>query len=160
MSFFKGDGHLNKLVLKYIGVDDWSRPTYETESGEILKDVNCGDSPIELTTVCGGFDGEPDTPIEKISRFKDVEITIVGDEHLPSEDEKRRCMMLSRLQSDCEYYLGFGNRSDRHLYHTTPHEHIEEMKKLYDSFSESQKPEWITLEDIKNYEAQMLQTSM
>ncbi|MFC7462051.1 LPD11 domain-containing protein [Hydrogenophaga defluvii] len=61
--------------------------------------------------------------------------------------------LLARLQQDCEYYLGYGNRSAKHLWSTNETEQIAKMKALYDGFSE--KPEWISLEDIAQYEAQM-----
>ena len=53
-------------------------------------------------------------------------------------------MMLSRLQLDCKYYLGCGNRNKKHLWADTVEEHIAYMKELYNGFSEDEKPEWIT----------------
>jgi hypothetical protein len=50
--------------LKFIGVDFWSRPVYEDESGELWKDVNLGNGAIYLHSSCNNeFDGEPDMPI-------------------------------------------------------------------------------------------------
>lgn len=65
-------------------------------------------------------------------------------------------MMLSRLQLDCKYYLGYGNRNKKHLWADTVEEHIAYMKELYNGFSEDEKPEWITLDDIENYEQEMM----
>lgn len=65
-------------------------------------------------------------------------------------------MMLSRLQMDCKYYLGYGNRNIKHLWGDTVEEHIAYMKELYNGFSEDEKPEWITLDDIENYEQEMM----
>ena len=65
-------------------------------------------------------------------------------------------MMLGRLKSDCEYYLGCGNRSARQLYYKDEQEHINEMKKLYNSFPEGEKPEWLRWEDILKYEELMV----
>lgn len=39
--------------------------------------------------------------------------------------------MLSRLQTDCRYYLGNGNRNKKHLYYGDEQKHIDKMKKLY-----------------------------
>ena len=64
-------------------------------------------------------------------------------------------MMLDRLRSDCEYFLNKGNGYVGHLYYKDVDEHIEEMKKIYNSFSENEKPEWITLEDIDDYKNKM-----
>lgn len=64
--------------------------------------------------------------------------------------------MLSRLQQDCEYFLGYGNRCEKHLWADTAKEHIEEMKKLYKLLPVE--PEWISMDDIEKYEKEMLKT--
>ena len=64
-------------------------------------------------------------------------------------------MLLDRLKSDCEYFLGYGNGSERHLWAGNIDDQIAKMKELYNSFSDDQKPEWITMEDINNYEKEM-----
>src|SRR5699024_10913013 len=53
-------------------------------------------------------------------------------------------MLLVRLRSDCEYFLGYGNGSERHLWAGNIDEQIAKMKELYNSFTDDQKPEWIT----------------
>lgn len=58
--------------------------------------------------------------------------------------------MLSRLQSDCEYYLGFGGRSEKVLWAGDVDGHIEEMKRLWNKLPE--KPEWLSMEEILDYE--------
>lgn len=64
-------------------------------------------------------------------------------------------MMLSRLQSDCEYYLGSGGQNAEHaLYYHDEKKHIEEMKKIYDILPI--KPEWLTEEKLKEYEKLLL----
>lgn len=64
-------------------------------------------------------------------------------------------MLLDRLRSDCEYFLGYGNGSERHLWAGNIDDQIAKMKELYNSFTDDQKPEWITMEDINNYEKEM-----
>lgn len=64
-------------------------------------------------------------------------------------------MLLDRLRSDCDYFLGYGNGSERHLWAGNIDEQIAKMKELYNSFTDDQKPEWITMEDIDNYEKKM-----
>jgi hypothetical protein len=61
--------------------------------------------------------------------------------------------LLGRLQQDCEYYLGHGNRAKKHLWAGDEAEQIKKMKELYAGFAE--KPAWITLEDIERYSAAM-----
>ncbi len=70
-------------------------------------------------------------------------------------DLKFRRMLLGRLQADCEYYLGFGNRSPKRLWAGSEEEQIEYMTKLYESFKENEKPMWITMEKIKEYSREM-----
>lgn len=62
--------------------------------------------------------------------------------------------LLSRLQQDCEYYLGAGGRHKKHLWAQDEAEQIQKMKELYAGLTE--KPEWITLADIERYEAAMV----
>ena len=62
--------------------------------------------------------------------------------------------LLSRLQQDCEYYLGHGNRAKKHLWAGDEAEQIAKMKEIYAILPE--KPEWITLEQIAQYEAAMV----
>lgn len=146
---------MKKLVLAFIGTDDWSRPVYKDENGKLFKDVNCGDGVISLCTVCGGFEGEPNTPIDHIETYQNVVIEITGTEGEPTKTEKYNYQMLSRLKMDCDYYLGYGNRNAKRLWADTEEEHIDEMKKIYNSFSEDKKPEWLTWSDIVNYETLM-----
>lgn len=62
-------------------------------------------------------------------------------------------MMLSRLQMDCEYYLGNGNRHPKHLWAGNEDRQIAEMKRLYRALIV--KPKWISMKDIKGYERGM-----
>lgn len=147
---------MEKLILNFLGIDSWSRPVYEDQNGKLFKDINCDHGQINLCTVYGGFDGEPDTPIQYIKRYQDLEIEIIGKEEQPTREEKFNYQMLDRLRSDCDYYLGNGNRSKKHLYYKDEQEHIDKMKELYNSFTEDKKPEWITYEEILNYEELMV----
>lgn len=62
-------------------------------------------------------------------------------------------MLLSRLKSDCDYFLGNGNRYEKHLWAGNIDDQIAKMKELYNKLPE--KPEWLTMEDIENYEKEM-----
>lgn len=66
-----------------------------------------------------------------------------------------RYMLLGRLQSDCEYYLNYGNRNTNRLWAGDESRQIELMKRLHDSFSEEEKPEWLTMEEIIAYGKEM-----
>lgn len=61
--------------------------------------------------------------------------------------------MLDRLRSDCDYYLGNGNRNEKFLWAKTVDAQIEEMRDIYNKLKE--KPEWLTDKDIDEYEREM-----
>ena len=67
-----------------------------------------------------------------------------------------RYMLLGRLQADCEYYLDFGYRNTKRLWAGSEERQIDFMIKLYDSFSEDEKPEWLTMDKIKEYSKEMI----
>ena len=77
-------------------------------------------------------------------------------EDLVNSDDIFKYQLLSRLQSDCEYYLGNGNRNKKQLWAEDEREQIEVMKLLYNSFWDENKPEWLSMTDIENYEKQMV----
>lgn len=62
-------------------------------------------------------------------------------------------MLLGRLENDVKYYLGYGGRHQKHLWGTTPEKHIGYMKLIYDNLS--QKPEWLSFEQIEKYAEEM-----
>lgn len=67
-----------------------------------------------------------------------------------------RYQLLGRLQADCEYYLNYGNRNTKRLWAGNEAEQIELMVKLYDSFAEEEKPQWLTKDKILEYAKEML----
>ena len=61
---------------------------------------------------------------------------------------------LSRMKADCDYFLGAGGRHEKHLSGGgSVEKQIAKMRELYDAVSE--KPEWLTAEDIDRYEQRM-----
>lgn len=78
-----------KLELRYIGEDSWGRPVYESGTGRLFKNVNLREEDADgLCTVWGGFDGEPDTPIE-YTRYKHAEIIFLKGESKVNKIEVR-----------------------------------------------------------------------
>ena len=61
--------------------------------------------------------------------------------------------LLDRLRSDCEYFLGAGNRLEKHLWAGNVRAQIAKMRELYDTLPE--KPEWLTKETIDDYAERM-----
>lgn len=82
------------------------------------------------------------------------DLTAVSEDELESigvsQDDYR---LLSRLKADCDYYLGAGGRAEKHLWAGSAEAQIAKMRELYDALSE--KPEWLTEQDIDRYESQM-----
>ena len=72
------------------------------------------------------------------------------------EDDEYKYMLLDRLRGDCDYYLGFGRRNEKNLWSGNVKDHILDMKFLYESFPDDKKPTWITMEEIKRYEKEMV----
>lgn len=67
--------------------------------------------------------------------------------------------LLGRMDQDCRYYLGYGNRNKRVLWSLDEESQIKLMKKLYNSFPDNKKPKWITMKDIEEYERRMITVS-
>ena len=68
-----------------------------------------------------------------------------------SKDAKFRYMLLSRMQSDCDYYLGNGQRYGNHLWAHNEEEQIKDMISLWNSFGANEKPEWLTYDELNDY---------
>lgn len=132
------------LILQYIGSDDWDRPVYQDQFERLWKDTELGDSatPLLHSVIGNTFDGEPDMLLRKSFKIQKA---------MPENPYRFQYMMLSRLQSDCEYYI-----------HTCPdavclHQKDEKrqiayMKELWNEFPDDAKPLWLTWEQILEYE--------
>lgn len=73
------------------------------------------------------------------------------------KDASFRYMLLDRMGQDCRYYLGNGGRCEKYLWAGSVSEQIEYMKAIYNSFPEGEKPEWMDMEEILDYEQRMLE---
>lgn len=142
------------MKVRYIGFggDCIEYPCYEDENGNLYFDLNDGRNGLDLYTGayrssgCEVIYGEPDVHITE---------TVECNEPFIRHARERDYMMLGRLQRDCEYFLGFGYGCEKHLYYKNVNKHCDEMEKLWNSFSEADKPKWLTLEQIKKYRKQM-----
>lgn len=95
-------------------------------------------------------------PAPEVSEPKeDVQNTEQADAQSATNDHSYEYMLLDRLRSDCEYFLGTGETAENnHLWAGNPEAQIEKMQELYDMLPE--KPEWLTQEDINQYAQQMI----
>lgn len=85
---------------------------------------------------------------------------IVGDDRLHYEplphDKAYAYQMLDRLRSDCEYVIN----NNIHMPHNffwagNAKDQIKEMRKRWDAFADDEKPEWLTIEQINEYERKL-----
>ncbi|MGF7010664.1 hypothetical protein M2146_001188 [Lachnospiraceae bacterium PF1-22] len=138
-----------ELVLDYICDDFWALPVYKDQNNRFWKDIELGESKTpDLYSVSNNdFDGEPNCPIQTPFTIRTPK---------PPSDKSFQYQMLSRLQSDCEYFLGYGNYSEKRLWASNVKNQIKEMKKLWNGFEKHEKPEWLTMEQINQYEKDML----
>ena len=72
------------------------------------------------------------------------------DEVQPFSDQYR---LLDRLCADCEYFLGAGQRAEKHLWAGSVDAQIEKMRELYAQLPE--KPDWISPDAINAYARRM-----
>ncbi|MGN9097597.1 LPD11 domain-containing protein [Flintibacter porci] len=71
----------------------------------------------------------------------------------PAQDHTADYQLLDRLRADCDYFLGAGQRSEKHLWAGNVRDQIAKMRELYEALPE--KPEWLTKEAIDRYAERM-----
>lgn len=141
------------MKVKFVGFGgNMEVPCYEDENGKLYFDENNGRNGLDLYTGAykeewGEICGEPNTRVTE---------EIECDEPFVRHPREFDYMMLGRYRTDCEYFLGNGNRYEGHLYFKSVEKHCDEMEKLWNSFADDEKPEWLTLEQIHEYRAKML----
>ena len=69
------------------------------------------------------------------------------------QDYTAEYRLLDRLRTDCEYFLGYGQRYEGHLWAGNVRDQIAKMRELYEAVPE--KPEWLTEEMIDSYADRM-----
>lgn len=102
--------------------------------------------------------GSTSTFLNKLNESEDFNTSTKNTiDELVKQPNKFKYQMLDRLKSDCEYFLGNGNRNEKDLWADNVEEQIAIMKALWNSLEE--KPEWLSMEDIENYEREMTDTT-
>jgi len=139
------------LKLNYVCKNDWDMPVYKDQNGKLWLDVNLGKGQLDLCSSSNNeIDGEPcysiNTEYELVTKYE--------------EDPNRfNYMMLARLRSDCDYYLGYGHRYKGIVSGKNGIDTIAEMKKLWNDLPSDGKPEWLSMKDIEEYEQEMITPS-
>ena len=132
----------------------WYFTTHGVQIGSVPKYANI----YEIIDTPNGSYFATDTVITT----KDLEKYEIRERSLPDSLKSKSVLassstkdyqMLSRLQQDCEYFLKEGNKDSRVLWAKSVPEQIDMMRELYDKLDP--KPDWITLQDIENYETEM-----
>lgn len=77
-------------------------------------------------------------------------------ENWGKHEERFRYMMLDRLRQDCNYYLDYCHRGPNCLWAGDEKRQIQTMKDIWNTFDENDTPEWLTWEDILEYEKKMV----
>lgn len=143
------------MKVKFVGFGGYmDTPCYEDENGRLYFDENNGRNGLNLYTGawrdkdCDEICGEPSHRVTE---------PVECDEPFKRHSREFDYMMLGRYKSDCDYFLGYGDGYEGHLYYKEVNKHCDEMKKLHDSFSDDEKPEWLTAEQIEQYRTDMLE---
>ena len=103
--------------------------------------------------------GSPETAELTWSKVQRRITQLIREDKFFTEQEKsvleqnRNYLILDRLRADCEYFLGAGNRAEKHLWAGSVYAQIVKMRELYDALP--QKPEWLTKEMIDDYAERM-----
>ena len=99
-----------------------------------------------------------DVPWPKVQRriaqlIADGSFLSEQEQQTPTQNHSTDYQLLDRLRADCDYFLGAGQRSEKHLWAGSVHAQIAKMRELYEALPE--KPEWLTTEAIDNYAERM-----
>ncbi len=86
-------------------------------------------------------------------RYLDDAPTISQPETNEAQLFHEKYHLLDRLRTDCEYFLGAGQRAEKHLWAGSVEAQIAKMRELYDALPE--KPEWLSAEEIDEYARRM-----
>lgn len=139
------------MKVKYVGFGGYMEvPCYEDENGKIYFDENDGRNGLNLhtgayRTECGEICGEPCNRVVE---------PVECDDPFVRHPREIDYMMLSRMRSDCDYFLGNGNGYEGHLWGGSVEKICDEMERIWNSLEE--KPEWLTLEQIEEYRREMM----
>lgn len=129
------------MKVKFVGFGGYlDTPCYEDENGNLYFDNNHGRNGLALYTGAyrdkyGDIDGEPCYYVKDNIECEN-----------PFIRSPRECdyMLLSRLQMDCSYYINSAGKCRSSSLWADIDTIIKEMENIMDSFTEEEKPEWLT----------------
>lgn len=106
-----------------------------------------------LANIIGAMIEDGDYPAVTETAAEETEAPVPDDTE--KYDYTFEYQLLSRLQSDCEYFLEHGDCWEKHLWAGNVDDQIAKMRELYDLLPE--KPEWLTEQEIDGYEQRMIE---
>ena len=148
---WNGNSESKQAVVSYMGDHGRERDTAAWLAKEYGTDFS-----HPLRVVVTGVDDEVVLPWPKVQRRI---AQLIREDKFFTQQEKtvlehnQEYRLLDRLRSDCEYFLGVGNRAEKHLWTGSVRAQIAKMRELYDTLPE--KPEWLTKEVIDDYAERM-----
>ena len=148
---WNGNSESKQAVASYMGNHGRERDTAAWLAKEYGTDLS-----HPLRVVVTGVADEVVLPWPKVQRRI---AQLIREDKFFTQQEKtvlehnQEYQLLDRLRSDCEYFLGAGNRSEKHLWTGSVRAQIAKMRELYDTLPE--KPEWLTKETIDDYAERM-----
>lgn len=156
------DNHYKKVKSSELNESTNNEPKNELNATEFV-------SLIDNLKKMDLWDGKDETFKDAVEKYYSIldtqsklknEGTILSEEQLKEEADSPefKYQLLDRLKSDCEYFLKAGNRAEKHLWAGNVDDQIAKMKELWNSLEE--KPEWLSMEDIENYEKEMKQDTV
>ena len=149
--------------LVRIGENAWGHMAYQDqETGKYYIDLNDGFGGATSLYACSpsdDMDGEPDYLVKEDYKI----VNPVTDREKRMKKYEFQYMMLGRLIEDCRAFFGDG-RGDRSMdcrYHNecfiwgSSIKHlVSRMKELWNQIPEDIKPEWMTWEEVEEFEKQ------
>lgn len=118
----------------------------DKDTGEILRENNA----LNLCAVTGRYGRYEALQGDDLTRANIADIIAT---HTPTDSYKY--MLLDRMRTDCNYFLGNGNRNTKYLWGESVAAHLDSMRMIYNSFPEGDRPEWLTMDQIEEYAKQM-----
>ncbi len=141
------------LADDYLGFAVLNHDTKEIErvEGDFSVQQAFGDEILRINGIV------PDELIsEQAAENKEIATEQQKADDTKTYDFKTEYRQLSRLQSDCDYFLGNGAGHEKHLSCGSVENQIARMQELWGSFPNDKKPEWLSKEDIDGYAEKML----
>ena len=140
------------MKVKFVGFGGaFDTPVYKDSKGRLYFDENYGECGLNLYT--GAW--KDDCVEICVEPNRRVAEEVKCDKPYVKNPKTFEYSMLDRLKMDCNYFLS-GGGCESNLWGRTVEDHISKMKKLWNSFNRDEKPEWLTLEQINEYEKEML----